>query len=159
MEWTDEALVLGADKHGESSVIVELLTRSHGRHKGLVRGGSGGRMRGVMQAGNRVAVTWRGRLTEHLGTATLELIDANAVRMVLREPGASPARYTAAGCSVRFIGASVGSKRTMSVIVNSEVSGCERRHSRYQSSVGRQRAGASDLARQRLPEVPPGMRS
>lgn len=85
MEWTDEALVLGAAKHGESSVIVELLTRSHGRHKGLVRGGSGGRMRGVMQAGNRVAVTWRGRLAEHLGTATLELIDANAAS-VLSDP-------------------------------------------------------------------------
>lgn len=85
MEWTDEALVLGAAKHGESSVIVELLTRAHGRHKGLVRGGSGGRMRGVMQAGNRVAVTWRGRLAEHLGTATLELIDANAAS-VLSDP-------------------------------------------------------------------------
>ncbi|MGE0668016.1 MAG: DNA repair protein RecO [Sphingomonadales bacterium] len=85
MEWTDEALVLGAAKHGESSVIVELLTRSHGRHKGLVRGGSGSRMRGVLQAGNRVAVTWRGRLAEHLGTATLELIDANAAS-VLSDP-------------------------------------------------------------------------
>jgi DNA repair protein RecO (recombination protein O) len=85
MEWTDEALVLGAAKHGETSVIVELLTRSHGRHKGLVRGGSGGRMRGVLQAGNRVAVTWRGRLAEHLGTTSLELIDANAAS-VLSDP-------------------------------------------------------------------------
>jgi DNA repair protein RecO (recombination protein O) len=85
MEWTDEALVLGAAKHGESSVIVDLLTRDHGRHKGLVRGGAGGRMRGIMQAGNRVAVTWRGRLAEHLGTATLELIDANAA-FVLADP-------------------------------------------------------------------------
>ncbi len=82
MEWTDEALVLGAARHGESSAIVELLTRSHGRHKGLVRGGLSGRMRGVMQPGNRVAVTWRGRLAEHLGTATLELIDANAASVM-----------------------------------------------------------------------------
>jgi DNA repair protein RecO (recombination protein O) len=87
MEWTDEALVLGAAKHGESSVIVELLTRLHGRHRGLVRGGSGGRMRGVLQPGNRVAVTWRGRLAEHLGTASLELVDANAASVLADPPG------------------------------------------------------------------------
>jgi DNA repair protein RecO (recombination protein O) len=85
MEWTDEALVLGAARHGESAAIVELLTRSHGRHKGLVRGGAAPRMRGVVQPGNRVAVTWRGRLAEHLGTATVELIDANAAS-VLADP-------------------------------------------------------------------------
>jgi DNA repair protein RecO (recombination protein O) len=85
MEWTDEALVLGAARHGESSVVVELLTRGHGRHKGLVRGGGTPRQRGALQPGNRVAVTWRGRLAEHLGTATLELIDANAAA-VLGEP-------------------------------------------------------------------------
>ncbi len=45
MEWTDEGIVLGVRRHGESSAIVELLTRSHGRHLGLVRGGAGKRMR------------------------------------------------------------------------------------------------------------------
>src|SRR3954464_5837693 len=39
MEWTDEGIVLGVRRHGESSAIVELLTRGHGRHLGLVRGG------------------------------------------------------------------------------------------------------------------------
>ena len=43
MEWTDEGIVLGVRRHGESSAIVELLTRSHGRHLGLVRGGAGKR--------------------------------------------------------------------------------------------------------------------
>ena len=41
MEWTDEGIVLGVRRHGETSAIVELLTRSHGRHLGLVRGGVG----------------------------------------------------------------------------------------------------------------------
>src|SRR5256885_2274241 len=35
MEWTDEGIVLGVRRHGESSAIVELLTREHGRHLGL----------------------------------------------------------------------------------------------------------------------------
>ena len=39
MEWRDEGLVLGVRRHGEHSVIVEAMTREHGRHLGLVRGG------------------------------------------------------------------------------------------------------------------------
>ena len=54
MEWTDEGIVLGVRRHGKSSAIVELLTRGHGRHLGLVRGGAGSRMRPLLQPGNSV---------------------------------------------------------------------------------------------------------
>src|SRR2546430_14208037 len=59
MEWTDEGIVLGVRRHGESSAIVELLTRGHGRHLGLVRGGAGKRMRPLLQPGNSVTTVWR----------------------------------------------------------------------------------------------------
>jgi DNA repair protein RecO (recombination protein O) len=72
MEWTDEGIVLGVRRHGESSAIVELLTRSHGRHLGLVRGGAGRRMRPLLQPGNSVTAVWRARLDEHLGTYVIE---------------------------------------------------------------------------------------
>ncbi len=72
MEWTDEGIVLGVRRHGESSAIVELLTREHGRHLGLVRGGASSRMRPLLQPGNSVAAVWRARLDEHLGTYSLE---------------------------------------------------------------------------------------
>jgi DNA repair protein RecO (recombination protein O) len=72
MEWTDEGIVLGVRRHGESSAIVELLTRAHGRHLGLVRGGAGSRMRPLLQPGNSVSVVWRARLDEHLGTYAIE---------------------------------------------------------------------------------------
>ncbi|WP_426442707.1 DNA repair protein RecO [Bradyrhizobium genosp. P] len=72
MEWTDEGIVLGVRRHGESSAIVELLTRGHGRHLGLVRGGAGSRMRPLLQPGNSVTALWRARLDEHLGMYTLE---------------------------------------------------------------------------------------
>ncbi|MGY3581518.1 DNA repair protein RecO (recombination protein O) [Bradyrhizobium sp. USDA 4341] len=68
MEWTDEGIVLGSRRHGESGAIVELFTRHHGRHLGLVRGGAGTSMRPLLQPGNGVSVTWRARLEEHLGT-------------------------------------------------------------------------------------------
>jgi DNA repair protein RecO (recombination protein O) len=72
MEWTDEGIVLGVRRHGESSAIVELLTRGHGRHLGLVRGGAGSRMRPLLQPGNSVTAVWRARLDEHLGTYAIE---------------------------------------------------------------------------------------
>ena len=72
MEWTDDGIVLGVRRHGESSAIVELLTREHGRHLGLVRGGAGKRMRPLLQPGNSVTAVWRARLDEHLGYYVLE---------------------------------------------------------------------------------------
>jgi DNA repair protein RecO (recombination protein O) len=72
MEWIDEGIVLGVRRHGETSAIVELLTRSHGRHLGLVRGGVSSRMRPLLQPGNTVSAVWRARLDEHLGYYLLE---------------------------------------------------------------------------------------
>src|SRR5437588_2766039 len=75
MQWTDEGIVLGVRRHGEASAILELMTREHGRHLGLVRGGAGSRMRPVLQPGNRVSATWRARLDEHLGHYAVEGLD------------------------------------------------------------------------------------
>jgi DNA repair protein RecO (recombination protein O) len=82
MDWTDQAIVLSARKHGEGSAIVDLLTRDLGRHTGLVRGASGARMRGVLQPGNSVQAIWRARLPEHLGTYIIELETARAAQMM-----------------------------------------------------------------------------
>jgi DNA repair protein RecO (recombination protein O) len=73
MDWSDEGIVVARRALGETSVVLELLTREHGRHAGLVRGGRSRRLRPVLQLGNVVAATWRGRLAEHLGTLTVEL--------------------------------------------------------------------------------------
>ena len=72
MQWTDEGIVLGVRRHGEANGILELMTREHGRHLGLVRGGFGSRMKPVLQVGNSVSATWRARLDEHLGNYTVE---------------------------------------------------------------------------------------
>jgi DNA repair protein RecO (recombination protein O) len=78
MQWIDEAIVLGAKRHGETSVILELMTRAHGRHLGLVRGGGGTRLRGVLQPGNSLRATWRARLDEHLGNFAVEAVNLRA---------------------------------------------------------------------------------
>ena len=73
MQWTDDAIVLAARRHGETSAIVTLLTRLSGKHAGLVRGAFGTRARGTWEIGNVVRATWRARLPEHLGTLTAEV--------------------------------------------------------------------------------------
>ena len=85
MEWSDDGIVLSARKHGESSVVVSVLTAEHGRHAGLVRGGSGTRMRGVLEPGNRVRVRWRARLEEHLGSFECDMV-ANISAGLLDDP-------------------------------------------------------------------------
>jgi DNA repair protein RecO (recombination protein O) len=78
MEWTDIGIVLGARRHGEANAILELMTREHGRHLGLVRGGASTRLKPVLQPGNSVMATWRARLEEHLGYFTVEGVDLRA---------------------------------------------------------------------------------
>ena len=74
MEWTDEGIVLGTRRHGEGNAILELMTQSHGRHLGLVRGGAGSRLRPALQPGNVLRAVWRARLDEHLGHYTVEVV-------------------------------------------------------------------------------------
>jgi len=72
MHWIDEGIIIGTRRHGETSLIVELMTEGHGRHLGLVRGGRSRTQRPVLQAGNSVTATWRARLDEHLGNYAVE---------------------------------------------------------------------------------------
>lgn len=74
MEWQENGTVLNARPHGEGAAVVELFTRDHGRHAGLVRGGASRRMAPLLQPGARVQATWRARLEEHLGSFTLDPI-------------------------------------------------------------------------------------
>ncbi len=89
MEWTDDGIVLGTRKHGEGNAIAELMTRAHGRHLGLVRGGAGSRLRPLLQPGNVLRVVWRARLDEHLGAYTAEALSLRAGALI----GAAHALY------------------------------------------------------------------
>jgi DNA repair protein RecO (recombination protein O) len=89
MQWTDEGIVLGVKRHGEASGILELMTREHGRHLGMVRGAFGSRMKPILQPGNGVSANWRARLDEHLGNYTVEALNLRAAGFF----GASHAIY------------------------------------------------------------------
>lgn len=87
MEWHDEGIILGTRRHGETSAILEVMTPARGRHLGLVRGGRSRRMQPLLQPGNRVALVWRARLDEHLGTFQVEPLEANAARLLSSATG------------------------------------------------------------------------
>src|SRR5215468_5837377 len=73
MEWSDEGVVLSVRAHGETAAVVELFTRAHGRHLGLVHGGRSRKLRPVLQIGNHVDATWKARLADNLGHFNIEL--------------------------------------------------------------------------------------
>ena len=87
MEWRDDGIIIGGRRHGETSLILEVMTRLHGRHLGLVKGGRSKRMQPLLQPGNAVEVTWRARLEEHLGFYAVEATRLRAA--VLMETPAS----------------------------------------------------------------------
>jgi DNA repair protein RecO (recombination protein O) len=72
LEWQDTAILLGRRKYGETDVVITALTRAHGRHAGLVKGGISRRLRGGLEPGTIVTARWRARLEEHLGTFSCE---------------------------------------------------------------------------------------
>ncbi len=78
MKWESDGYILSVKSHGETSAIINVLTRDKGRHAGMVRGGRSRRMRPVLQPGNKVTLNWNARLSEHLGVFTAEAIDARA---------------------------------------------------------------------------------
>jgi len=82
MEWRDEGIVIGLRRQGESSSIVEAMTRAHGRHLGLVRGGRSSRLSAALQPGNTLGLVWLARLDEHLGTFVVEPLTLRTGRLL-----------------------------------------------------------------------------
>jgi DNA repair protein RecO (recombination protein O) len=72
MEFEDDAFVLSARAHGEAGAIVELLTEHHGKWAAHVAGGSSRKMKPFLQAGAPVTARYRARVSDQLGSASLE---------------------------------------------------------------------------------------
>ena len=82
MDWRDQGILLSVRGHGESAAIIEVLTPAHGRHAGVVHGGQSRRMAPVLQPGNHLDLAWRARLSDHIGTFTVEPLRARAAAVM-----------------------------------------------------------------------------
>lgn len=74
MDFHEEAFVLSARAHGDTGVVVDLLTETHGRRGAYVAGGASRKMKPFLQVGARVIVDYRARSSDHLGSARLEAV-------------------------------------------------------------------------------------
>lgn len=82
MEWRADGILLTVRRHGESAAIIELFTAEHGRHAGVVPGGASRRMAPLLQPGAQLDATWRARLSDHIGSYKVELIEARAASVM-----------------------------------------------------------------------------
>jgi DNA repair protein RecO (recombination protein O) len=78
IEWTDEAALLATRPFGETSVIIEVFSATHGRHAGVVRGGTSRKVAPILQPGAQLSVTWKARLESHMGSFAVEPIRSRA---------------------------------------------------------------------------------
>jgi DNA repair protein RecO (recombination protein O) len=84
MDWQDQGTLLSVRPHGETSAIIEVFTEAHGRHAGVVRGGTSRRASAVLQPGTDLALVWRARLADHIGTFTAEPLQSRSGLMESR---------------------------------------------------------------------------
>ena len=82
MEWRDQGALLSVRRHGETSAIIEVFTAEHGRHVGVVRGGTSRKIAPVLQPGAQLDVTWRARLEEHIGSYNVEPLKSRAAAVM-----------------------------------------------------------------------------
>ncbi len=87
MEWRDEALILHVKPLGECKVILDLMTKCHGRHMGVTAVSKKGPSRGTMQPGNKVHVCWKARVSEQLGHFSVELLAASGALLIMHPLG------------------------------------------------------------------------
>ncbi|WP_296427823.1 DNA repair protein RecO [Yoonia sp.] len=78
IEWRDDAALLATRPFGETSVIIEVFSATHGRHAGVVRGGTSRKVAPILQPGAQLSVTWKARLDSHMGAFTVEPIRSRA---------------------------------------------------------------------------------
>lgn len=101
MQWSDEGVVLSVRPHGEAAAVLELFTRRHGRHLGLVHGGRSRKLRPTLQIGNHVDASWKARLADNLGHFALELRKGFAAQVM--EDAAALAAMTSVVALARLL--------------------------------------------------------
>lgn len=78
MQWQAHGTVIARRPHGETAIIIDVLTADHGRHAGVVPGGASARRAAMLQPGSRLDLRWRARQADQLGSFTAEPVRLRA---------------------------------------------------------------------------------
>lgn len=82
MQFVDEGYIIKTQKHGESSLILTVVTREHGKIVGYVKGGMSKKSVGVYQTGNLIRVEAYARVEENMLSLKGEMIAPVAVNFM-----------------------------------------------------------------------------
>lgn len=75
-EWNDQGIVLSAKKYGEKGLVINILTKNHGRYLGWLNNYKNKNVLADVQPGNLINVSWKSRLIEQMGKFKIELISS-----------------------------------------------------------------------------------
>lgn len=81
IEWRDDAIVLAAWPHADDAHVLQLLTRRHGKHAGLLRSSPINRDDPPPQPGSLLDANWRARQPDDLGRVIHIIIDNPSKRL------------------------------------------------------------------------------
>lgn len=82
MQFRDEGYIVNIRKHGESGVILTVVSREHGKVTGYVRGALGKRKLSTFQLGNLIEFSAYSRVDDNMLTLGVELKTPFAVRFL-----------------------------------------------------------------------------
>lgn len=82
MQFNDEGYIVNLRKHGESSLILTVLTREHGKLTGFVKNCLSKKNLATFQLGNLVAVDAYARVDDNMLSLKIELITPTAVNFL-----------------------------------------------------------------------------
>lgn len=82
MKFVDEGYIIGVRRHGESSAILTVLCRDHGKVCGYVKSGFSKKNLAVLQIGNLIKVDAWSRVDDNMLLFRIELIKPYAVNFI-----------------------------------------------------------------------------
>ena len=85
MQFSDEGYIIKTRRHGESGLILTVLTRSNGKISGYVKNAFSTKKNGIYQLGNCISLNAYTRLEENLYSFHVDLLRAEAVNFMTDE--------------------------------------------------------------------------
>ena len=74
MHWSDEGYLLSKNNFNENSILIETFTFEHGKHTGIVYGGSSRKQKRNFQTGNKILLNWKSKNENRTGYFNVELL-------------------------------------------------------------------------------------
>jgi DNA repair protein RecO (recombination protein O) len=74
MHWQDEGYLLSKHNYNENSIIIEAFTLKHGKHTGIVYGGSSRKQKRNFQIGNKILINYISKGESRSGYFNVELV-------------------------------------------------------------------------------------